>query len=98
MYPPYPPWAEWYSPWTPPPMLFHPGWLGPAEGFGHGGYYTGDSHYGSVSYQQDMKAPRQENRIFWNAKLDYPVSPEATTASGHQHKQWVPEAISFADG
>jgi hypothetical protein len=41
MYPPCLPWAGWYGPWTPPPMHFHPGWLGPAGGFGHGGYYIG---------------------------------------------------------
>jgi hypothetical protein len=40
MYPPCPPWAGWYGPRTPPPMHFHPGWSGPTQGFGHGGYYT----------------------------------------------------------
>jgi hypothetical protein len=58
MYPPYPPWAEWYGPWTPPPMHFHPGWSGPAEGFSHVGYYIGDSCYGSVGHQHDKKALR----------------------------------------
>jgi hypothetical protein len=26
-------------------MPFHPGWSGPAEGLGHGGYYVGDGCY-----------------------------------------------------
>jgi hypothetical protein len=58
MYPPYPPWAEWYGPWTPPPMHFHPGWSGPAEGFSHEGYYIRDNCYGSVGHQHDKKALR----------------------------------------
>jgi hypothetical protein len=29
MYPPCPPWAGWYGPWTSPLMHFHPGWSGP---------------------------------------------------------------------
>jgi hypothetical protein len=41
-YPPYPPWVGWYGPWAPPPMHFHPGWLGPTGGFGHRGYYIGN--------------------------------------------------------
>jgi hypothetical protein len=32
-------------------MHFHPGWSGPSEGFGHGGYYTGDGCYMSVGHQ-----------------------------------------------
>jgi hypothetical protein len=56
MYPPCPPWAGWYGPWTLSPMHFHPGWSGPAEDFGHGGYYTGDDCYGSVDHQHDRKA------------------------------------------
>jgi hypothetical protein len=39
-------------------MHFHPGWLGPVEGYGHGGYYTRDNRYGSVGHQQDRKASR----------------------------------------
>jgi hypothetical protein len=61
MYLPYPPWAGWYGPWTPPPTHFHPRWSGPVEGFGHGGYYTGDGYYGSIGHQQGRMAPRQEN-------------------------------------
>jgi hypothetical protein len=50
-------WFE-YGSWAPPPMYFHPGWSGHAEGFGHGGYYIGDEHYGSVGHQQDERALR----------------------------------------
>jgi hypothetical protein len=32
-------------------MHFHPGWSGPAEDFGHGGYYTGDDRYENVGHQ-----------------------------------------------
>jgi hypothetical protein len=78
MYLPCPPWVRWYSPWTPPPMHFHPGWSGPAEGFSHGGYYTEDGRYGSVSHQQDRKSPRQDNQTVQNAKLNHLVSPKAT--------------------
>jgi hypothetical protein len=63
-------------------MHFHPGWLGPAEGFGHEGYYTGDGRYGSVSHQHDRRAPRQENRMVWNPKLNGLVSPKTTVALG----------------
>jgi hypothetical protein len=79
-------------------MHFHSGWSWLAEGFGHGGYYAGDDRYRSVDHQQDRNAPRQENQIVRNVKPDHPVSPEATTASGQQHKQWVPEAVSSANG
>jgi hypothetical protein len=58
MYPPRPPWAGWYGPWAPPPMHFDPGWSGPIDGFGHGGYYVGDDHYGYVSHQQDRRASK----------------------------------------
>jgi hypothetical protein len=51
----------WYGPWTLSPMHFHPRWLGPAEGFDHGGYYIGDVRYGSVDHQKGRKALRQEN-------------------------------------
>jgi hypothetical protein len=34
-----------------PPMHFHPGWSGPADNFGHGGYYTGDDCYRNVGQQ-----------------------------------------------
>jgi hypothetical protein len=88
MYLPCPPGAGWYGPWTPPPIHFHPGWSGPAEGFDHGGYYTGDDRYWSVGHQQDRKASRQENRIVRNVKPDHPVSQRqqqplvSTTSSG----------------
>jgi hypothetical protein len=98
MYPSCPPWAGWYGPWTSPPMHFHPGWSGPAESFAHGGYCIGDGRYRSVGHQQDRKAPGQENQTVRNVKLDHPISPKATTASGQQHKQWVPETASSADG
>jgi hypothetical protein len=65
MYPPCPSRAGWYGPWAPPPMDFHPGWLGLAGGFDHMGYYIGDSHYGSVGQQQDIRTPRQENWMVW---------------------------------
>jgi hypothetical protein len=89
MYPPYPPWAGWYGLWTSPPMDFHPGWSGPIEGFGHGGYYTRDDRYRSVGHQQDRKASRQENQIVWNTKPDHPVPPKTTKAPGQPHKQSV---------
>jgi hypothetical protein len=31
-------------------MHFHSGWSGPTQGFGHGGYYAGDSHYGHIGH------------------------------------------------
>jgi hypothetical protein len=37
MYPPCPPWTGWYELWVPPPMHFHPRWLGSTEDFSHGG-------------------------------------------------------------
>jgi hypothetical protein len=95
---PYLPWTGWYGPWTPSPMHFHPGWSGLTEGFGHGCYYTGDGRYESVGHQQGRKAPRQLNRTVQNAKPNHPVSSKATAASGQQHKQWVPKAVSYADG
>jgi hypothetical protein len=55
-------------------MHFHPGWLGPTEGFVYGSYYTGDGCYEYVSHQQDSRIMRQENRMVWNPKLDDPVS------------------------
>jgi hypothetical protein len=33
MFPPCPPWADWYDPWVPPSMHFHQGWSGPAQAF-----------------------------------------------------------------
>jgi hypothetical protein len=86
MYPPYPPWARWYGPWTPPPTYFYPGWLGPTQGFDHGGYYIRDDRYRSVGHQQERKASRQKNWTVQNSKPDHPVSPKAITASGQQHK------------
>jgi hypothetical protein len=79
MYPPCPPWVGWYGPWAPSPMHFNPGWAGPTEGFGHGGYYVGDGRYGSVGHQQDRRAPRQENQTVRNANSDYHVSPKTAT-------------------
>jgi hypothetical protein len=98
MYPSCPPWTGWYGPSTLPLLHFHPGWSGLAEGFGHRGYYTGDGRYRSVGHQQDRKAPRQENWIIQNIKSDHPVSPNATAASGQQHKQCVSEVVSSVDG
>jgi hypothetical protein len=68
------PWAGWYGPWVPPPMHFHPGWLGPAQGFGHGYYYTGDGCYRHIGHQQGKEASGQENRTVRNAKSDHPIS------------------------
>jgi hypothetical protein len=86
MYPPCSPWVGWYEPWVPPPMHFHQGWSGLAEGFGHGGYYTRDSSYGYVGHQQDRRASRQENEIVWNAKLDHPASLKMVAALGRRHE------------
>jgi hypothetical protein len=46
--------------WTvgPPPMHFHPGWLGPADDFGHGGFYTGDDRYRNVGQQTGLEASK----------------------------------------
>jgi hypothetical protein len=52
----------------------HPGWLGPAQGFGHEGYYIGDDRYRHNGHQQDRKASGQENQTVQNAKPDHPVS------------------------
>jgi hypothetical protein len=51
IFPPCPPWAGWYGPWVPPLMHFNLGWLGPAQGFGHGGYYVGEGCYRHISHQ-----------------------------------------------
>jgi hypothetical protein len=56
MYPSCPPWARWYGLWAPLPMHFHLGWSGPVEGFGQGGYYTGDDRYIYVSHHHDRRA------------------------------------------
>jgi hypothetical protein len=32
-------------------MHIHPGWSGPTEGFGHGGYYVGDGCYRYIGHQ-----------------------------------------------
>jgi hypothetical protein len=86
VYPPCPPWAGWYGPWASSSMPFHPGRSGHAEGFGFGGFYAGDGHYGHVGHQQDRGAPRQENRTVQNAKSDHPVSQGAAAAPGHRHE------------
>jgi hypothetical protein len=54
------------------------------QGFGHGSYYVGDSHYKYVGHQQDNRTLRQENRTIQNVKPDYPVSWEEAAAPGHQ--------------
>jgi hypothetical protein len=92
-----PPWAGWYEPWAPPPMHFHLGWSGPAQGFGYEGYYAGDGRYGHTGHQQDRRASRPENRTAQNAKPDHPVSQEATTTPGHRQEQEAPKDGSFAD-
>jgi hypothetical protein len=78
----FPPWAGWYEPWSPPMVYFHPRWLGPTKGFVHGGYYTKDDLYRSVSHQQDRRALRQENWMVWNPKADGPVSLKTPTSLG----------------
>jgi hypothetical protein len=55
-FPPCPPSAGWYGPWVSPPMHFHPGWSGPAQDFGHVGYYVGDGFYEHVGHQQGRGA------------------------------------------
>jgi hypothetical protein len=89
MYPPYPPWAGWYGQCTPPPTHFHPRWSGPAEGFSHRRYYTGDGRYRRIGHQQGRKAPRQENWAVRNDKSDHPVPLKATEALGQPHRQSV---------
>jgi hypothetical protein len=87
MYPLCLPWVGWYTPWASPLMHFHPRWSEPTEGFGHGGYYIGDGHYGYVSHQQDRRASRQKNWTVQNAKLDHPVSPKIEAALGRWHNE-----------
>jgi hypothetical protein len=86
-YPPCPPWVRWYGSWAPPPMPFHPGWSGPAKGFGYGGFYARDNCYRHVSHQQDRGALGKENWTIRNAKSDHPISQGATTAPGRRHEQ-----------
>jgi hypothetical protein len=71
-------------------MHFHPGWLGPAQGFGHGGYYTKDGYYGHIGHQQGREALGQENWTVQNAKSDHPISYEVETTHGHQQGQRAP--------
>jgi hypothetical protein len=78
-YPPCPPWAGWYGPWASPLMHFHPGWSGPVEGFGHGGYFTRDGCYGYIGHQHDSKTLRQENRMVQNLKPNGPISSQIAT-------------------
>jgi hypothetical protein len=54
---------------APPLVQYHLGLSGPTQGFGHGGYYTGDDHYKHVSDQQDRRASGQKK----------PDSPECET-------------------
>jgi hypothetical protein len=84
MYPPCSPWVGWYGPWAPPPMHFHPRWLGPAEGFGHGGYYVGDDCYGYVSHQQDNWTSSEENWMVQNSKPDGLISMKTAAAPSCQ--------------
>jgi hypothetical protein len=78
-------------------MHFHPGWSGPAEGFGHGGYYTGDGCYEYVDHQQDSKTPRQENQMVQNPKLDGLVSLKVLVAPEQQSEREVLKDRSYVD-
>jgi hypothetical protein len=84
MYPPCPPWAGVIQTMGVTTMHFHPGWLGPTQDCGHGGYYAGDDRYGYVGHQQDSRTPRQENRIVHNVKSDHLIFQEATVVPGRQ--------------
>jgi hypothetical protein len=86
MYSPCLPWRGWYGPWAPSLMPFHPGWLGPAEGFSYGGCYPRDGRYRHVDHQHDSRILRQENQMVWNPKLNGTVSQEAA-APGRWHGQ-----------
>jgi hypothetical protein len=97
MYPPCPPWIGWYGPCAPLLMHFHLRWSGPTEGFGYGGYYARDGHYGHVGHQQDRRASGQENRTVQNAKPDHLISPKIVVAPSHWHKQGVLKDGSSAD-
>jgi hypothetical protein len=68
-------------------MHFHLGWSGPVDGFGHGGYYAGDSRYEHIGNQQDRRASGQENWTVPNAKPDHLVSLKTAADPGHQHEQ-----------
>jgi hypothetical protein len=92
-YPHCPPWVGWYRPWAPPPMHFHPGWSGHAEGFGHGDYYTIDGRYEYISHEHDRRASGQERRTVRNAKLNHLVSPNTDS----QRKRGAPNDGSPAD-
>jgi hypothetical protein len=70
MYPPCPPWAGWYGPWTPPSMHFH----------------IGNNRYGHVGHEQGRKASGQENQIVQNAKPDHPVFQKAAAAPDCQQE------------
>jgi hypothetical protein len=78
-------------------MYFHPGWSGPTQDFGHGGYYVGDNHYGHVGHQQDRKASSQENWIVRNAKLNHPVSQEGIVAPDRYHELEASKSGSSTD-
>jgi hypothetical protein len=78
-------------------MHFHPGWSGPAEGFGHEDYYARDGCYGYIDQLWDRRALGQENWTIWNAKLDHLVSPKIATAPDRQHEQGASMNRSSAD-
>jgi hypothetical protein len=78
-------------------MHFHPGWSGPAQGFGYEGYYAGDGRYGYTGHQQDWRASGQENRIVQNPKPYHPVFQEVAAAPDRRQEQEAPKDGSFAD-
>jgi hypothetical protein len=97
MYPPCPPWAGWYGPWTTLLMHFHPGRSEPAQGFGHEVFYAGDGRYGHIGHQQDRRVAGHETQTVQNAKSDHPVSQEAVVAPGRQHKLETSKSGSSPD-
>jgi hypothetical protein len=59
----FPPWAGWYGLWALPSTHFHPGWLEPARGFYHGGYYPGDNRYGGLSQYRERGSSNRKTRL-----------------------------------
>jgi hypothetical protein len=72
-------------------MHFYSEWSGPTEGFGHGGYYAGDGHYGYVGHQQVKRTSGQENQTIQNAKPDHSVSLKIVAIPGHWHEKKAPK-------
>jgi hypothetical protein len=67
-------------------MHFHPGWSGPAEGFGHGGYYAGDNRYGYIVHQQDKKTG-QSRMPNWIIRFSRRQQLFLVTSTSEKHRR-----------